>query len=344
VNGPATDATSAQMLPADDQSILMAAQWLRQGRLVAFPTETVYGLGASCTDEAAIAKLYGLKGRPGDNPLIAHVATPEEVERVAAPAPAEASRVAELAARFWPGPLTLVLPRGRGISPTATGGRDTVAVRCPAHPVARALMAAFGAPVAAPSANRSGHVSPTSAGHVLADFAAAVEVLVVDGGPSRVGVESTVLDLVSDPPRILRPGSVLPEQLAEVLGAIEVVPIHAQGASPGTAARHYSPRTPALLLSTAELQRELATRREPCAVISTGDLEVPRPHGRMSMPRDAEGYAARLYAALREVDRAGFSAILIERPPSRGGLWSAISDRLERAASTPPASPPPTTD
>lgn len=335
---PAPDAASAQVLPADDQSILMAAQWLRQGRLVAFPTETVYGLGSACDDEAAIGRLYALKGRPGDNPLIAHVADPQQFALVAAPSADQALAVSELARRFWPGPLTLVLPRGEGMSPTATGGRSTVAVRCPAHPVARALIEAFGAPIAAPSANRSGHVSPTSAGHVMADFATAAEVLVIDGGPSRVGVESTVLDLASGPPRILRPGSVLPEQLAEVLGDVEATPRFGQSASPGTAVRHYSPRTPALLLSTSELERELASRREPCAVIATGDLEVPRPHGRMSMPRDAEGYAARLYAVLREVDQAGFAAILIERPASRTGLWSAISDRLERA--TAPRSTP----
>jgi len=326
-----SEAGAVKRLPADDQSILLAAQWLRQGRLVAFPTETVYGLGASCTDEDAIARLYALKGRPGDNPLIAHVRVPEDLHRVARPSPEQADRIAELVARFWPGPLTLVLPRGEGVSPSATGGRDTVAVRCPAHPVARALLGAFGAPIAAPSANRSGHVSPTSAAHVLVDFAAEGEVLVVDGGPSRVGVESTVLDLVSDPPRILRPGSVLAEQLAESIGEVDATPVAAQAASPGTAARHYSPDTPALLLDGADLALELASRTEPCAVLATSDLEVPRPHGRMAMPKNAEEYAARLYAVLREVDQAGFSAILVERPPSRSGLWSAILDRLERA-------------
>lgn len=326
-----TEPSPVKSLPADDQSILLAAQWLRQGRLVAFPTETVYGLGASCTDEDAIARLYALKGRPGDNPLIAHVRVPEDLHRVARPSPEQADRIAELAERFWPGPLTLVLPRGAGMSPSATGGRDTVAVRCPAHPVARALIEAFGAPIAAPSANRSGHVSPTSAAHVLADFASEGELLVVDGGPSRVGVESTVLDLVSDPPRILRPGSVLAEQLAEVLGEIDATPVIGQTASPGTAARHYSPDTPAVLLDEAALVHELASRTEPCAVLATSDLEVPRPHGRMAMPKDAEEYAARLYAVLREVDQAGFAAILIERPTSRSGLWSAIVDRLERA-------------
>ncbi|MGA0286024.1 MAG: L-threonylcarbamoyladenylate synthase [Phycisphaerales bacterium] len=331
---PVPPVASVNSLPADDQSILLAAQWLRQGRLVAFPTETVYGLGASCTDESALARLYALKGRPGDNPLIAHVATPGEVGLVACPTPRQAGMLADLGRRFWPGPLTMVLPRGPGMSPSATGGRDTVAVRCPAHPVARALLTAFGAPIAAPSANRSGHISPTSAAHVLADFANASELLVIDGGPSRVGVESTVVDLVADPPRLLRPGSVLPEQLVEALGEIDTTPMSAQGASPGTAARHYSPRTPALLLDLAGLRQALAERREPCAVVATSDLDVPRPHGRMSMPKDAEAYAARLYAVLREVDQAGFSAILIERPPSRAGLWSTILDRLERATTT----------
>ena len=325
---------STKVVPADLQSVGLAAQWMRQGFLAAFPTETVYGLGASTFDEQALTRIYRLKGRPGDNPLIAHVRGVGDVDLVAAPTPAQRAMLEPLAACFWPGPLTVVLQRAAAVPAAACGGRDTLAVRATAHPVAMALLEAFGGPISAPSANRSGHVSPTSAAHVLSDFPEEPQLLVVDGGPSRVGVESTVLYLTASPPRILRPGSVTEAQISALIGPVDAAPTREQTASPGTAARHYSPRTPARMLPATLIPAAIRGSRPPCVVLSLSPIDVPAPHARLAMPTDAESYAARLYAVLREVDDAGFGTILIERPLAIDGLWAAILDRLERATTT----------
>lgn len=324
---------ATRTMGSDRHSIEFAADWLRSGRVVAFPTETVYGLGASTFDERAIGEVYRLKGRPSDNPLIAHVAGIEQVDRLAAIDEATRPRLEALVARFWPGPLTVVLPRRAEVPAAAAGGRGSIAVRSPAHPIARALLEAFGTSISAPSANRSGHVSATSAAHVLADFPHEPGLLVLDGGSCPVGVESTVLDLTSTPPRILRPGAVDAASLEALLGRVAAPTIRGQAESPGTAPRHYSPRTPSTLLSTSELIAALRSPGTPCAVLASSSLEVPPPHVVIRMPSEAEPYAARLYAALREADHAGRGRILIERPTTSGGLWAAILDRLERATS-----------
>ncbi|MGA0872626.1 MAG: L-threonylcarbamoyladenylate synthase, partial [Phycisphaerales bacterium] len=279
---------STKVVPADSQSVGLAAQWMRQGFLASFPTETVYGLGGSTFDEQPLSRIYRLKGRPGDNPLIAHLRGLADLDLVADPTPAQRAMLERLAANFWPGPLTIVVPKQPAVPLAASGGRDTIAVRVPAHPVALALLEAFGGPISAPSANRSGHVSPTSAAHVLSDFPEEPQLLVVDGGPSRVGVESTVLDLTSSPPRILRPGSVTESQIAALIGPVESSPIREQSASPGTAARHYSPRTPARMLPASRIPAAIREERPPCVVLAITPIDVPAPHARLAMPPDAE--------------------------------------------------------
>jgi len=324
---------ATRTLGSDRRSIEVAADWLRSGRVVAFPTETVYGLGASTFDERAIREVYRLKGRPSDNPLIAHVARIEQVDRLASLDEATRPRLEALAARFWPGPLTVVLPRRAEVPAAAAGGRGSIAVRVPAHPIARSLLEAFGSPISAPSANRSGHVSATSAAHVLADFPREPGLLVLDGGSCPVGVESTVLDLTSTPPRILRPGTVDAAALGAVLGRVDAPTVRGQAASPGTAERHYSPRTASSLLSTSDLRAAVRQAVDRCAVLAISLLEVPPPHVMIRMPSEATPYAARLYAALREADQTGSARILIERPTETTGSWPAILDRLARATS-----------
>jgi L-threonylcarbamoyladenylate synthase len=302
-----------------------AAQILRAGGLVAFPTETVYGLGADATNAAAIAKLYAVKRRPADHPVIVHFAAPHEAFAWARePLPWLA---AELAERFWPGPLTLIVKRSAKAKDFVTGGQDTVGLRVPSHPVARALLEEFGGPIAAPSANRFGLVSPTTAAHVREDLGKDVE-LVLEGGPSEVGIESTIVDLSGDAPRLLRPGHISKEQLEEVAGKIG----EATGSSPrhsGGLEKHYAPRTPALLVPTYELDKEIAKGKDRIAV-----LAFSRPDERVDywlrMPRDPQAYAQKLYAALRELDTAGCERILVEAPPETPD-WAAVTDRLRRA-------------
>jgi L-threonylcarbamoyladenylate synthase len=306
-----------------------AAALLRLGRVVAFPTETVYGLGADSFNDEALRLVYELKGRPPDNPLIAHVLDPGQARRVAADWD---DRCERLAARFWPGPLTLVLPRAPDLPRQATAGWPTVAVRAPAHPVAAALLRAFAGPVSAPSANRSGGVSPTAAEHVARDFADVADLMILDGGRCEIGIESTVLDLTSDPPAVLRPGAVPVEALRGAIGPVALAEPSAQAQAPGTSPRHYAPRLPVELLPRAALLRRLGRGAEPAAVVSFPGLPVPPPHRAVVLPETAEGCAAGLYAALREADDSGAARILIEEPPSREGLWLAILDRMRRAA------------
>ncbi len=305
-----------------------AAQHLRNGRVVAFPTETVYGLGADTFNPEALRRVYELKGRPLDNPLIAHVLDVPQAKRVAA---GWNDRCDLLAQRFWPGPLTLVVTKASDVPDEATAGLPTIAVRSPSHAVARELLKAFGSPISAPSANRSGHVSPTNTQHVADDFADAADLLIIDGGPCDIGIESTVLDVTSAMPRVLRPGSITAEQLRAVLGEVASQTITQQSASPGTATLHYAPHTPALLVSSDELSTIVAKDAPLSAVICFDASHIAPPHRAIQMPADPAAYAARLYEALRQADAIGAKQIIIEKPPHSSELWAAIHDRLRRA-------------
>ena len=322
---------AARRLASDPDAIGAAARILAGGGLVAFPTETVYGLGADATNAAAIARLYAAKGRPAFNPLIAHVPDAAAARAIAAfDAAAET-----LAAAFWPGPLTLVLPKAPRcpVAELATAGLDTIAVRVPAHPVARALIAALGKPVVAPSANRSGHVSPTTADHVMADLADRID-LVLDAGPTTVGVESTILACLGDSVTLLRPGGVPREAIERALDRkVDEAPVAAEGdgeapLAPGMLASHYAPRA-ALRLDANEV-------RPGEALLAFGS-DVPTGAARAAMTLnlspggDLIEAAANLFSHLRELDRAGIARIAV-MPIPRDGLGEAINDRLARAA------------
>jgi L-threonylcarbamoyladenylate synthase len=308
-----------------NDEVRRAADILRRGGLVAFPTETVYGLGADASSAAAIARLYKVKRRPADHPVIVHFGSTEEALEWGRQVPDTAKT---LARRFWPGPLTLILKRSEKAQDFVTGGQDAVGVRVPAHPVARSMLELFGGGVAAPSANRFGEVSPTTAAHVRADLGADVD-LVLEGGPTEVGIESTIVDLSAAKPVVLRPGHISAAELQSVLGT----EVQQKSATPlrhsGGLERHYAPRTPARLVPTHELDREIARSNDKVAV-----LAFSRPDERVDfwlrMPRDARAYAQKLYASLRELDGAGCEAILIEAPPAEPE-WTAVRDRLERA-------------
>lgn len=330
------------MTSTADQSaeVRLAADRLRSGGLVAFPTETVYGLGADALSAPAVERVFRLKGRPPNNPLIVHVDGEAMARRVVRVWPESAAR---LARAFWPGPLTLVLPKAASVPSIVTGGGDSVAVRCPDHPLALALIAQLTGPIVGPSANPSGTVSPTTAEHVRRSFTDE-EVLVLDGGPCRVGVESTVLSLVPRQPLVLRTGAISPGQIEQVVGAPVAVD-HGPAAtdrplpSPGRLPSHYAPRARAVLFESDAELHDIARSEESIVAIlaiDPGLAPPPAPQGRTSarillrMPTDAVGYAARLYAALREADDLGAGLIAIERPGEPGGMWDAVRDRLSR--------------
>jgi len=302
-----------------------AAEILKRGGLVAFPTETVYGLGADASSKEAVARLYAAKRRPADHPVIVHFASAQAAFEWARDVP-QAARA--LAVRFWPGPLTMILRRSAKAGDFVTGGQGTVGLRVPRHPVAQALLHAFGDGIAAPSANRFGQISPTTAAHVREDLGKDVD-LVLDGGPSEVGIESTIVDLSGPQPVLLRPGAVAAAMLEEALGTPiasrqEDSPRHSGGLE-----RHYAPRTPAKLVPTHELDPQIARLRDKVAV-----LAFSRPDERVDywlrMPREPVAYAQKLYAALRELDSAGCEMILIEAPPE-APEWAGVRDRLVRA-------------
>jgi L-threonylcarbamoyladenylate synthase len=300
-----------------------AAEILRAGGLVAFPTETVYGLGADASNAKAIARLYAVKGRPADHPVIVHFASAEDAFSFSKNVPEAAKK---LAAAFWPGPLTLILQRSEKAKDFVTGGQPSVGIRVPSHPIAQQLLKAFGGAIAAPSANRFGRISPTTAAHVHEDLGKDVD-LVLDGGPTEVGIESTIVDLSGDAAVLLRPGRISQAQLQAILPLKERTassPRHSGGLE-----RHYAPRTPAKLVPTHALDKEIARVEDRLAV-----LAFSKPDERVDfwlrMPRDPSAYAQRLYAALRELDGAGCDAILVEAPPE-GSEWAAVRDRLERA-------------
>jgi L-threonylcarbamoyladenylate synthase len=312
-----------QVVPATPDAIARAAELLRRGELVAFPTETVYGLGGDATSDAAVAAIFAAKERPRFNPLIVHVPSLAEAEAIAR----FDERARAAARRFWPGPLTLVLPRrdDSGVSLLAAAGLDTVAVRSPDHAVAQALLRQVGRPLAAPSANRSGRVSPTEAAHVVAEFGDAIAPI-LDGGRCAAGLESTVLDLTGATPNLLRPGAATLEALSAALG-----PITAGGAnpdaprSPGQLASHYAPSLPLRLDTTAPRPGEALLAFGPNAPPGFAETLNLSPRG------DVTEAAANLFAMLRRLDRADFSGIAV-MPIPEAGLGRAINDRLRRAA------------
>ncbi len=315
----------------NDSSIREAAAILAAGGLVAFPTETVYGLGADGLNPAAVARIYAAKGRPATNPVILHVEGIAAAKALVTQWPEAAQRLAE---RFWPGPLTLVLPASPTVPAIVRAGGPTVALRCPDHPIALALMRAAGRPLAAPSANRSQHLSPTRAEHVASSLGEAVA-LILDGGSTAAGLESTILDLSGTHPRILRPGPIGAGELAEILGPVErwegFVPAGEVQAAPGMAERHYSPRARLELVERGAGLREASGQ---VAYVAFGALP-PLPKGvrGVLLPLDAAVVGTRFYALLHELDDAGFERVVMERPPE-DEAWLALRDRLGRASSS----------
>jgi len=317
--------------------IAQAAKILREGGTVAFPTETVYGLGANALDEAAIAKIFAAKGRPSWDPLIVHVSDQKMLARLAS----SIVNSEKLIQHFWPGPLTLLLPRTEQVPDAITAGRRLVGVRMPSHPLALALIRAAGVPIAAPSANRFGHTSPTTADHVLEDLDGRIDA-VLDGGPTTVGVESTVLDPNQSPMLIYRPGAITPEMIEQVAGPVRVFQPAAAPTenpaglpSPGVGIRHYAPRAKLILVASEE---ELHQQEEQHAGEKIGAL---LPEGWMAKPStevfqwaswsDGQTLAQRLFAGLRELDARGVTTILCPLPEA-SGVGLAIRDRLEKAA------------
>jgi L-threonylcarbamoyladenylate synthase len=322
--GGGTVAGYARVRTADAAGIAEAARLIRDGGLVAFPTETVYGLGADATNAAAVARLYAAKGRPSFNPLIAHVADAEAAMREGT----FSSQARKLAARFWPGPLTLVVPVAETsrICDLARAGLSSIGLRVPAHPTAHALLAKVQRPVAAPSANRSGHVSPVSPEHVLEDLGDKID-LVLDGGPSNVGIESTIVACLNERPRLLRPGGIAREQIEDVLGAkVVVIYGRAEGGpiAPGMLHSHYAPRAALRLEATALEPGE--------AGLDFGGRFAPGENVLdLSARGDTVEAAANLYSYLRRLDASGAQTVAVAPMPARG-LGEAIRDRLKRAA------------
>lgn len=313
-----------------DHEIEIAAQILRDGGLVAFPTETVYGLGADASNPEAIRKIFVAKGRPADHPVIVHIADASELKHWAAQVPNSAWVLAE---KFWPGPLTLVLKRAGRVSDLITGGQDTVGVRVPSHPLARQLLKAFGGGIAAPSANSFGRLSPTTARHVGEELGDAVE-LVLDGGPCAVGIESTIVDLSGAQPSILRPGAISAAQIEEALSVTLGVLSSMSPRAPGALATHYAPRTALVLTHDQDVESFIEGRVSGVAVLARRSR--PR-NSRAALwqvaPQSASEYAQHLYALLRRMDSAGCALIVVESPPDLPE-WAAVRDRLQRAAAT----------
>ncbi len=330
------------MTVIDMATVQLAARKLEQGKLVAFPTETVYGLGGDAENAAAIADIYAAKGRPANHPVIVHIAPEADITFWAAQVPPQAYA---LMAAFWPGPLTLILKRAAHVPAAASGGQDSIGVRCPSHPVAQALLREFKGGkggIAGPSANKFGHVSPTTAQHVREEFSAETDILldyILDGGQSDVGIESTIVDLSRVDTHgvvLLRPGQVSVDQIAAVLGVAPVAPDAAAPRASGTLDAHYAPHTPVAQVEAAELPDlllQLTARGCKIALIQRS-LQKQTDSSLiavLSMPSDADHYAHDLYAALRDMDHCGADVILVEALPQTSA-WQGINDRLRRAA------------
>jgi L-threonylcarbamoyladenylate synthase len=308
-----------------------AVQALRDGELVAFPTETVYGLGAHAGHPAALRRLFELKGRPQSHPLIVHLDSPRFLTRWAREVPVAAQKLAE---RYWPGPLTLVLPKAPNVHALVTGGQDTVAVRVPAHPMAQQLLTAFGGGLAAPSANRYGRLSPTRAEHVRDEFGSAVR-MILDGGECKVGLESTIVACLDGSVQLLRPGAISLTQLRRVVPDVRGEPSAQAPRVPGSQSAHYAPVTPLSIVAANEIEELAAAQSEGGARIAV--LAQRPPLGTYQSvtwinagPR-LEAYAHDLYAHLRTLDKAGCARILVQAVPSEEG-WDAVRDRLRRGA------------
>ena len=327
------------MKNADD--ILAAARILESGRLVAFPTETVYGLGGDAENPAAVAAIYALKNRPASHPLIVHVASGSDIAYWSDRIPDEARK---LMAAFWPGPLTLILKRASHVLPDVAGGQDSVGLRCPSHPVAQALLGLFKqgrGGVAAPSANRFGHVSPTMAQHVRDEFGDDPRLgAILDGGQSEVGIESTIRDLSrieTAGPVLLRPGKIGASQIAEVIGMMPKVPDNGAPRASGTLASHYAPRTPVAVIPSDKLLQLLVRLEENghrVALLHYSSLPASRKMslaGEVGLYCAPDVYSHQLYASLRKLDRSGADVILVEATPETE-TWKGVNDRLKRAA------------
>ena len=317
-------------LPQDE--IDRAVESLREGEVVAFPTETVYGLGADAQNPDAIRRVFELKGRPATHPLIVHIEHQRALERWALTIPPAAN---ELAARFWPGPLTLVLRRAPAVDLSITGGQETVAIRVPAHPVAQQFLKAFGGGIAAPSANRYGRVSPTRAEHVREEFGDAIRTI-LDGGDCKIGLESTIVSCVDPMPRLLRPGFITLTQLRSVVPEFADRPGADSPRVPGSDVKHYAPSTPLSIVTSATLEEvvgQLTADGSRVAVLAT---RPPRTANKymtwVNAGRRADAYARELYVGLRTLDKSGAREILVEEVPE-GEAWDAVRDRLHRAAS-----------
>jgi L-threonylcarbamoyladenylate synthase len=321
------------------KAVKRAAELLRAGEVVALPTETVYGLAANALDEKAVAKIFQIKGRPANNPIIVHVAGIEMAKTCVTNFTALAEKLGK---SFWPGPLTLVLPRAKNIPDVVTAGGATVGIRWPSHPFMQAVIRECGFPLAAPSANLSNQISPTNAEHVRAQLGGKIS-LIVDGGQSQVGIESTVLDLTVSPPRILRPGMIHAESLAAVGGEVQSPKSKVQSPetalrSPGLLKKHYSPKAKLLVLNwrdDADLQFKIQNSKfkiQNCFVIAHTKIPSGEYFADVSvMPHDAEAFARALYAELHRCDAAGAKLIAVEAPPETPE-WAGIADRLRRAA------------
>lgn len=326
----------------DIVEIRQAARLLEAGKLVAFPTETVYGLGADASNPDAVAAIFAAKGRPSNHPVIVHVARGADLSRWVSRLPVEAVKLATV---FWPGPLTMILPRAANVPAAVAGGQDSIGLRCPSHPVARTLLAEFRGGqggIAGPSANRFGHVSPTTAQHVIDEFGLPGEgplAAVLDGGQSDVGIESTIVDLTrldTLGPVLLRPGQISAAQIAEVLGRMPALPDAAAPRVSGSLDAHYAPHTPVALASAGELdwlmhRLDEAGRSYTLMHRSESGSSGKRMIASMQMPVGADAYAHQLYAALREMDAARAELIIVECPPV-DEAWQGINDRLRRAA------------
>lgn len=329
---------TTEYLDTGAASLTRAAELLRAGETVAFPTETVYGLGADARSAAAVARIFEAKGRPQDNPLIVHIAAWEELRPLVREIPPTAQALAEA---YWPGPLTMIFRRSEVIPASVSGGLDTLAVRLPSHPVARELIRRCGFPVAAPSANRSGSPSPTTAAHVAADLDGRIAA-VIDGGPCSVGVESTVVDLTGGVPRLLRPGGVTAEMICAVAGACEVddavthrLKDGARAASPGMKYKHYAPKAHVILLrgsseARAAYLREHAQEGDG-ALCFDGETSLPVPTMTYGREDDPAAQAAHVFACLRQADERGFRTLYVSCP-SEEGMGLAVYNRLLRAA------------
>jgi L-threonylcarbamoyladenylate synthase len=321
------------------KAVRRAADLLRAGEVVALPTETVYGLAANALDEKAVAKIFQIKGRPANNPIIVHIAGIEMAKRCVKNWPQLAHKFSK---SFWPGPLTIVLPRAEKIPDIVTAGSETVGIRWPSHPFIQAVIRECNFPLAAPSANLSNCVSPTNAEHVRAQLAGKIS-LIVDGGQSQVGIESTVLDLTVSPPRILRPGMIHAESLAAVCGEIQNPESRIQNPesalrSPGLLKKHYSPKAKLFVLNwrdDADLRFQLSTFNfQPSTIHIIAHTRIPSGENFADvsvMPHDAEAFARAIYAELHRCDAAGAELIVVEAPPD-SQEWSGITDRLRRAA------------